>query len=84
MENIIQYDFYNSDQAKLIAWFIGSFNFYSIFRILVGKNYKFDKAKKEFNEFKSDSDIDNYVQSSKHYSKTIITCLKNNFQNLAM
>ena len=82
--NIIKFNLYSNDLAKLLAWFIGSFQFYHVFRYLVDKNNIFDKSKLKYNYFELDEDISDYINNNKHYNKTLATCLENNLQDLAM
>jgi hypothetical protein len=82
--NIIKFELYSQSLVKLLAWFIGSFQFNDVFRILVMKNSKFNKSRSRFNNFESDKDIEEYVGDPKNYHKTLVTCLENNLQNLAM
>ncbi len=84
MTNIIKFDLYSQELSKLLAWFIGSFQFYNVFRYLVERNHKFDNSKLKYNYFELDEDISDYINNTKHYNKTLVTCLENNLQDLAM
>lgn len=83
-KNVIENDLYNPSLVTLLAWFIGSFHFFDSFRNLVAKHSEFNKVKEYYNKFESDYDINCYIENGSNYKDTMIACLENNLQHLAM
>jgi hypothetical protein len=70
--------------VKLFAWLIGHFGFNKCFTELVNKHDDFAEEKEAYNNFESDADIKDYVETDENKNIAIMMCLESGLQNLAM
>jgi hypothetical protein len=84
IKNIIINDLYNKSLVGLLGWFVGSFQYYETFRLFTSKNNYYDEVRTNYNNFKTDDDICDYIDLEENYIITLTNCLQNNLEDLAM
>ncbi len=82
--NTIEYELYNVSLVKLLLFFIGSFEFYDIFRDLVSKHDELESVVEKYNYFETDDDVKSYLRYDDNIFEVFKTCFENDLQNLAM
>ncbi len=75
---------YDKKLAKLLAWLIGSYGFYDTFRLLVFKHDEFNEELEQYRNFEDNYEIEKWIEEIRNFNETVISCLKNKFDKLAM
>lgn len=84
VENIIKYKFYDEKMNRLIIWLVGVIEFFNAFRLMAANHEEISNEGENFNNFKSDRDIKEYVQLNKNFYMILNQSLEFKMEDLAM
>ena len=84
INNIIKYKLYDFKMNRIIIWLVGIIKFYEAFRLMVENHDDLKQERTNCNFFKTDNDINIYVNKNKNFYSALNCSLQFKMEDLAM